>query len=228
MNERQYKQFLYLFGILVIVFFMPFLGPLRFLLGVLMAILLAGFFFFILRSTYLNKKEEKAFQNTVEGRAVNQLDRIQELAEKNYQEAKEIQQSIQALRKNLSHPEQLTPTNRIETQKLLDAYLQEKKLRDTKSAFFKASIQKLNHMVKNQQVSRELEAKKSKLLELQEEQYEELAELENIRYDIETDVFYLEAIDELSEKTLELKSLPGNSSLLAELEKMTEKLKRGE
>ncbi|MDX1666171.1 MAG: hypothetical protein R3350_03030, partial [Saprospiraceae bacterium] len=57
-----------------------------------------------------------------------------------------------------------------------------------------------------------------------EDNYEELAELEELKADVESDVFYLDTIERLSLRMLESNSLDDARGLKLELEEMTKEL----
>lgn len=210
--------------LVIAMFSLRFLAAFRFLIFIGLGLALVSFPLYWLWQRFRNRKAAQAFSKSLEGRANQQLDRLEELAAKNQEELNLINTALQDIR--VKAQESLSTSNRQEIQGLLEAYKKERRLRITKQEFFKAGQEKLGVMLKNKSISEDLAAKKAQLEELREEQYEELAELETIRYDIESDVFYLDAIDELSEKILAQKTAQSADTLKLELEKMTEKLKR--
>lgn len=223
--DKRNERLIWIIMLLVIgVFSLRFLAAFRFLIFIVLGVALVGFPLYWLWQRLRNRKAAQAFTNSLEGRANQQLDRLEELAEKNQEELDLINTALQDIQYKTQ--ESLSSSNRQEIQGLLAAYKKERLLRITKQEFFEASQEKLAVMLKNKRISEELAAKKAQLEQLREEQFEELAELENIRYDIETDIFYLDAIDELSEKILAQKTSQSADTLKLELEDMTEKLKR--
>lgn len=223
--DKRNERLIWIFMLLVIgVFSLRFLAAFRFVIFTVLGLALVGFPIYWLWQKLRNRKVAQAFSNSLEGRANQQLDRLEELAGKNQEELDLINTALQDIQYKAQ--ESLSTSNRQEIQGLLAAYKKERLLRITKQEFFEASQEKLVVMLKNKRISEELAAKKAQLEQLREEQFEELAELENIRYDIETDIFYLDAIDELSEKILAQKTSQSADTLKLELESMTEKLKR--
>lgn len=223
--DKRNERILWLLMVLVLAMVsLRFLAAFRFLIFIVVGIAIVGLPLYWLWQRIRNRKAEQAFSRSLEGRANQQLDRLEVLAEKNQEELDLINKSLKDIQ--IKAQEALSTSNRQEIQGLLAAYKKERRLRITKQEFFDASQEKLGIMLKNKRISEELAAKKAQLEQLREEQFEELAELENIRYDIETDIFYLDAIDELSEKILAQKTSQSADTLKLELEKMTEKLKR--
>lgn len=223
MDSRNERLVYIIIAFVLSLFLIRFLPFLRYAIFIFLGLALVGIPIYWLYQRNRRRKEEKAFAASVEGRAQIQLERIQDLAEKNKEELMQISKSIRDIQDQ--EKEKLSPSNRAELKRLLADYEKEKVLRLTKRQFFKASIEKLETILNNKRLAEDLAKKKEELDAMREEQFEELAELENIKYDIESDIFYLDAIDELSDK-LYLKS-PSTSAetLKLELEKMTEKLK---
>lgn len=223
MGKRNERLIYILIAVVAALFFMRFLPFLRYAIFVLLGLALMGIPIYWLVQRWQQRKIADQFANSVEGRAELQLDRLSSLSAKNGDELNVINDSIKDI--VTRQPEQLSESNRKELNRLLGEYKQERALRLTKQRFLDASREKLQNIIKNKQLADELARKKAELDAMREEQFEELAELENIQYDIETDVFYLDAIDELSEKMLLKSPSTSAETLKLELEKMTEKLK---
>jgi len=106
----------------------------------------------------------------------------------------------------------------------LRGFQSELKLRHAKASFYRRCIQKLQHMLHNQEVAESLASKKEELRRLQEERYEDIADLEELKSTIEMDTLHLKTIDELSSRMLESNTLDHALSLKNELEQMTRDL----
>lgn len=213
-------------GIVLALFLLRFMAAFRVVFLILIAMGLVAFLLYWGLSYSKRKRRRKAYEASIEGRVDQQLDRIHLLMEKNNEELLEIGSSIQSIIKKSSNTQELSFENKKEFEGLLKGYRQERKLREAKKDFFEACDRKLNGIISNQNLADELKLKKQKLLELREDQYEELAELETIKYDLETDIFYLDAIDELSEKMISSNSYESANNIQLELEKMAEQLDR--
>ncbi|MEN0003357.1 MAG: hypothetical protein AAF798_04415 [Bacteroidota bacterium] len=118
----------------------------------------------------------------------------------------------------------LNTTNKKDTERLLAAFEGELLVRLKKQSFFETCLQKLNRLYANQELSADLAEKQERLRKLQENHYEDLAEMEALRSDMELDVFYLDTIESLSEKMLLTNSSSEAEALQLELEKMTRSL----
>lgn len=222
--ERRNDVVIYIVLALVLGFYlMRFIPFLRYAIFVALGLALIGIPVFWVIRNLRERRAEKVYLASVEGRAQLQLEQIQDLSVKNNKELGLILKSIRDIK--VQENGRLSPSNRAELNRLLADYEKEKDLRLAKKQFFDASQDKLETILKNKKLADDLARKKKELEALREEQFEELAELETIQYDIESDVFYLDAIDELSEK-MYLKSPSTSAETLKwELEKMTEKLK---
>jgi hypothetical protein len=223
MDKRNERLIWMVMGLVVALISLRFLAAFRFLIFIALGLALVGFPIYWLWQRYRNSKSELLFSRSLEGRVNQQLDRLVELADKNKEELDLINTSLRDIQHKAT--ELLSMANRQEIEGLLLAYKKERQLRMTKQDFFAASQEKLGVMLKNKQIAEDLATKKAQLDQMREEQFEELAELETIHYDIETDIFYLDAIDELSEKILAQRTSESADTLKLELEKMTEKLK---
>jgi ABC-type multidrug transport system fused ATPase/permease subunit len=223
MGERNERLMYILIAVVAALFFMRFLPFLRYAIFILLGLALVGIPIYWLVQRWQQGKRAEQLASSVEGRAAMQLERLGSLSAKNSDELDLINTSIKDIA--TQQAEKLSESNRKELNRLLQEYKQERALRITKQRFLDASQEKLQNIIKNKQLADELARKKAELDAMREEQFEELAELENIQYDIETDVFYLDAIDELSEKMLLKSPSTSADTLKLELEKMTEKLK---
>ncbi|MCH2082422.1 MAG: hypothetical protein MK226_08530 [Saprospiraceae bacterium] len=136
---------------------------------------------------------------------------------------KEIDIEIKAVCRDLKDPD-VSEKNKVKLKSLLSSFQQEKKLRQQKRQFYFICISKLEKMQLNQRVKKDIQQKKEKLNELKENHFEELADMENVRSDIEMDVFYLDTIDELSSQVQKMDDQKGRLNLQKELEKITKEL----
>lgn len=146
-----------------------------------------------------------------------QLERLKE-------EIKDIRKDLIQLKKSTERQEDLTATNREETKRLIVAFENELRIREKKKQFFDTCLRKLKKLLRNQELAIDLAEKEGRLRQLQEGHYEDLAEMEALRSDLELDVFYLDTIESLSERMLLTTSTDEAEALQIELEKMTREL----
>jgi hypothetical protein len=215
-------------GILVLLRLLPLLFRflpiiLRFVLP-LVALALLVAIIFLARQHYLNARKKKALASTTEGHILSRIEFCREEGTKNLEELKQIRQNIADLKEQLSQGEGLTPKKRQDLQRLLREFEAEFQLRQAKGAFFELALQKLNNVLRNTQLSRTLDSKEEELRRLKEARYDDLASMEELRSDLETEKLYLDTIDELSLKLHSSTSLENALKLRKELEEMTRDL----
>lgn len=196
----------------------------RFVLGSLILISLAGLAGWFTWYLLVKRKEEKAFERTTEGQITRRLAYCREQMRRNQQELEDIENNIRELETKLDAHPAIAPQNRKETQELIKAFSSEKKLREARIAFFQTCEGKLETLLHNQQLARELADKKKKLKQLRENHFEELADLEELRSNVEMDVLYLDTIEQLSDRMRQSNTVDDAILLSRELEKMTREL----
>jgi len=203
-----------------------FLPAFSFIFLLLLILAAAGFVAYSLWYYWRSRQEQSEFADTVSGRIQAQLEECEALRQKNELELQDIKSSIQDLEQQKANVSDMTETNRRESERLLKGFYQELKLRQTKNRFFRTAEEKLNSLLHNHQLENQLNEKRQKLLELREDKYEELAELEELRYNLVSDTAYLDTIDDLSQQMKQSESYENASSLEEKLEEMTVKLKK--
>ncbi|MCB0583635.1 MAG: hypothetical protein KDD10_30425, partial [Phaeodactylibacter sp.] len=98
------------------------------------------------------------------------------------------------------------------------------KLRQSKISFFETALHKLEVLQHNRLLTQSISDKELELKRLKEGHYEDLANMEELRSDVEMETLYLDTIDELSLKLNSSTSLENAESLRKELEEMTREL----
>lgn len=175
----------------------------------------------VLVKRYRNKK----FQKTAEGQIHTRIFYCQDQKQKNEAEIQDIKQSLLELEKKMANSSKIAPQNEEETKRLIEAFYEELKLRKTKLSFFQACEIKLETMLNNFKYSKELEAQKEKLRKLQENHFEDLAQMEELKSDVEMDVLYLDTIERLSQRIMDSTNSNDAEQVRIELETMTKDLK---
>ena len=229
MKERNNPEKTVLYILLGIVAFVvllrvPVFGAyaIRLLLLAVFGLLLYGAYRLFL--LFRERQREKAFQKTTEGRIAGKLEQCRSLLQTNDQEMEDILDNIRDLEAKVNSTVDISEQYRRESKELLSAFRSEHKLRQAKARFYDSCTRKLESLLHNQQLASEIESKKERLRELQENHYEELAKLEEIKSDLEMDTFYLDTIDELSTRMLKSSTFDDAEHLRLELETMTRDL----
>lgn len=183
-----------------------------------------GYFVYLGVESLRQRRRREAYDKTTVGRIHAKLEECRELYQRNEKEIKDISANIRELKDKVSNIPHISSHYEQESKELLAAFQSELHLRQAKAGFYQSCIRKLESLFNNYQLADELERKKKQLRLLQENNYEELAKLEEIKSDLEMDAAYLETIDELSLKMLESDTVDDAEHLRLELEEMTRDL----
>ncbi len=154
------------------------------------------------------------------------IERCDSELSKHQKEVNDINQSIREIERSMDTIEEMHPSNRVESKRILAGFYKELDLRNTKVDFYETCKNKLETLLHNYQFSKKLEEKQSKLQELQEDHLDDLAAMESLRSDLEYNKRFLETIETLSLKMLSSNSLDSAQQLKLELKKVTEELKK--
>ncbi len=171
------------------------------------------------------KRKEKEFRDSFLGqmdeKRQNCLDKINVLKK----ELKHIDGNINEIEARLKSNPQANSIAYKESQKLIEGFNEEKKLRQSKIDFYELAQTKLNQIIKNHQLTEDLKMKREKLEALRENNIDEVADMEGMKTFIDYEKEYIETIDELSLKMLESRSSENAEVLKLELVEMTRELR---
>jgi hypothetical protein len=141
-------------------------------------------------------------------------------------EVRDINDEISDMQLHLKTADELHPEALVEARILISRFEEQLILRKTKITFYKICRQKLDSLKANHELALTLENKQKKLRKYQENQYEELANMESLRSNLEREVLYLKTINQLSNRMLSNQSLQEAEALKSELVAVTEELRR--
>jgi len=227
MGMNRNEKFLW-FGILTIVFSFVLLRFFPFLRLILIAVLLLGAAVMTVLGTinfFKKRKKEKAYRRSTEGQVRSRIEYCLQQIEKNKSELEQIRKDIRELERDLDAGIEIAPQHKQEGESLIQAFRSELKLRETKLGFFQACVQKLEVLIHNHSIARQIVDKKKALEQLKESHYEELAAMEELRTQVEMDTHYLNTIRELSTQMFLSQTVDDALLLKVELETMTRELR---
>ncbi len=225
MNDNNIRIIYFLIGLLLLFVLFRYLFAFRFLLLALLVLGGLGFGIYWLYQYLQKRKQDRIFRGTTEGRITARLEECRTLLQENKGEMQDIQQNIQELEsEQRKYDTQLATKNWKDLQELIGGFKAELDLRRSKMQFYQRCIEKLEQMLANHRLAKSLEAKRDKLESLQDEHYESLAKLEELKSDVELDVFYLDTIENLSQRMLTSSTVDDALQLKKELEEMTREL----
>ncbi len=141
-------------------------------------------------------------------------------------EIKDIQQNIKDLEHRLKDGFEINPKSIEESKRIQEAFLKEQQLRETKISFYEHCRAKLENMLYNQKLADELEVKQQKLNQLQEDHFEDIAHMEQVRTELEYEKQFLESISKLSDRMAGINSLDVAEEIQLELKSITKELGR--
>ena len=209
-----------------IILLLRFAGPLRFMILTLTILGGIGFLGYLVYE-YI-RQENSNFRNrgSVPAGVGARMEQVEDQLARNEKEIKSIQKNLRELRRELHDEDALNTKNRTDANYLIREFEAELELRRAKSSFYKTVKHKLNRLLHNHQLSQSLADKEAELRRLKEHHYDDLADMEALRSDMELETLYLDTIDELSLKVPDNLSLEHVQELQKQLEEMTRGLER--
>ncbi len=130
----------------------------------------------------------------------------------------EINQTMDDLRNQLSGEFPLSPEAIAETHNLLEAFGEEKELRQQKIAFFKSIKEQILAMINSQEVNERLKVKRKRLSELRAEHLDDLAEMESLKHNIAFDQANIATLQKLQLRMACTNKLEKVNAIRAEFE----------
>jgi ABC-type transporter Mla subunit MlaD len=173
------------------------------------------------------RAREKAYSESTEGMIQLKMDRCMREVSRNRKDIFNIQKNIDDLKTRLSKAYDAEPAARKKTETLIHEFQEERELREARIQFLESAMKKLRSLLHNHQLVQALQQKQGQLKLLREKNYEDLADLEEFRSNIEYDHAYLQTIDDLSTRMLNTESLQNVRNLKKQLEEMTKDLENG-
>lgn len=170
------------------------------------------------------KRQEKIFRNSVEGMIQTRLDECDAQLAYNSREIAEIEDNITELKQKLSGSVDLPIYLQEETEQLIHSFQAQLQLRASKLAFFQTCKSKLQQLLHQHELAKALEAKKEKLRQLQENNLDDIAVMEELKTNVEYDILYLDSIETLARRLQASTSYSDAERLREELDKMTKSL----
>lgn len=173
------------------------LAPLRFVLLIIVAVVGGGYMAYRAYQYWQRKRADRAFSKTTEGQLVAQDQYCDQQVQRLQEEIKKLELEQEEIRVRLANH----PTDqriRAELSTLAAGFAEELQLRRTKITFYEDCRKKLAEMLQYQRTLQLLREKREKLEQYQAEHYDEIASMEELRYQVEQHQVSLETIGELS------------------------------
>ena len=173
----------YLLATLAVVFLFTAIifRPLFYILIIIGGILIIfGFSFFLINFLW-NLRKKNIQDLSIESSLENQLVQCKEQIRKNQKEIKDIQKAIDDLESSFDNKLELLEKNRQKSKRILAGFYKELELRKAKMDFYETCQIKLDTLSYNHNFSKELASKQKKLSELQEDHYDDIANMETFK-----------------------------------------------
>lgn len=194
-----------------------------FFMALLLATLIGSIYFFI--KYWRDQNKAKAYNSSMEGAISQNLKLCEDQILKNQKETIEIQDNINELKDSLDDKMNINESTRTESEMLINGFERELDLRKAKLDFYEICREKIKNIQFNQELTQKLAHKKEKLKRLQEEHFEDLAEMEQLKSDMDYNKTYVETINNLSLRMVESTSLTSANELHDELKLIVKELR---
>ncbi|MEL6863154.1 MAG: hypothetical protein AAFP19_01990 [Bacteroidota bacterium] len=217
-------RFVFFFLLFVSLFFLIRINKLAFLLVCLLSMIGLGAYY--LYQERKRRQRKANYAKSTEGIIDQRMDTCAKEIHKNREEIKEIRKSIAEIEEKIKASKSLKAPTLAESEKLISAFKKELELRSSKIRFYESCRTKLLTLRDNHQMLKAIGEKQEQLKLLRESHYEDLANMESMRTQLELDKTYLQTIDTLSLRMLNSHSLDSVQELELELNQMTKELRR--
>ncbi len=224
-NDSRFNpiQLVYIFfGVLVLGFIFRQVAFI-FFMGLMLAMLLGSLFFIV--KHFRDAKKEEEFNNSMEGSIRKNLELCEEQIAKNNLEVLEIKENIYDLKEKLEVKSMINENTVRESEFLINGFERELDLRNAKLEFYKICKEKIHNIHFNQTLADEVANKRERLKQLQEDHFEDLAEMEKLRSDVDYTKTYIDTISNLSIRMSQSTSLNSVKELQEELKLITQEIK---
>lgn len=186
---------------------------------------LVGVIYYFLRYAW-QWQSGREKNRTVEGKIEQLRAQCSDQIEKYRVEIKDIRHNIRDMDTQLNNRFDVNPSSLEESQRIKNAFLKEQRLRETKISFYETCRAKLENMLYNQRLAKDLEQKQEKLSQLQEDHFQDIARMEQLRSEVEYEKRFLDSIGQLSLRMAGINSQDTAEELQLELKEITKELRR--
>lgn len=224
-NSFQYFSFIVL-GVLAVALLLRYLPALARFLPWILLLGILGWGTFVLFDYFAKMQKRKAYANSIEGTVAKKLKQCRTEIANIQKEKLTVEKDIQELEEQLRASQNISAPTIQETKRLIAAFRKELDLRNTKIEFYQTCINKLQALLHNHQLSKNLEVKQEKLKQLREKNQDDIVDFEELKNTLTFEQTYISTIDELSYRMLESNSLQDAQAVQLELENITQELRK--
>jgi hypothetical protein len=210
------------FGVLVLGFIFRQVAFI-FFMGLMLAMFFGSIFFIV--KHFRDAKKEEEFNDSMEGSIRQNLELCEDQMTKNREEVLEIKDNIYDLKEKLEVKSMINENTIKESEFLISGFERELDLRNAKLEFYKICKEKIHNIHFNQTLADEVANKRQRLKQLQEDHFEDLADMEKLRSDVDYAKTYIDTISNLSIRMVQSTSLRTAQELHEELKLITQELR---
>ena len=210
------------FGVLVLGFIFRQVAFI-FFMGLMLAMFFGSIFFIV--KHFRDAKKEEEFNDSMEGSIRQNLELCEDQMTKNREEVLEIKDNIYDLKEKLEVKSMINENTIKESEFLISGFERELDLRNAKLEFYKICKEKIHNIHFNQNLADEVANKRQRLKQLQEDHFEDLADMEKLRSDVDYAKTYIDTISNLSIRMVQSTSLRTAQELHEELKLITQELR---
>lgn len=216
-------QLVYIFFAVLILGFIFRQVAFLFFMGLMLAMFVGSVFFIV--KHFRDARKEEAWKNSMEGSIRQNLELCEEQISKNNQEVLEIKENIYDLREKLEVKSMINENTIRESEFLISGFERELDLRNAKLEFYEICKEKIHRIHFNQSLADEVANKRERLKQLQENHFEDLADMEKLRSDVDYAKTYINTISNLSIRMAQSTTLSTAKELKEELTLITQELR---
>ncbi len=206
-----------LFATLMLIRVLP---AFRLVLLIALVLLLVYILVYLLRSYRKDREEARAYAASLPGQIKGRIEQCTEQMDRLHGEIKKIGDSTKELERKLRKESDIPAPMRQKTESILQGFRQEIELRQSKIRFYQQCIGKLNKILHQHELLAAVEEKKEELDTLREQHYDEIADMEQLRWEVEREETYLSTIQDLSTRIQQSSGVDEVLHLQRELDKM--------
>lgn len=197
-----------------------FFPPLRFVLVVGFGFaLVAGLIYFVYQSLD-RRRRMRAAAGTLAGRMEQRMDTCRIHIAEYEDEVEELREDLDALREKLQQLGTPHPESQRETRRLIQEFEHEIELRQSKINFFRQCLGQLEELLRQHRLNLEIQRGREKIDELKQRRTDDVANMEEMRYQVEQETIQLDTITELSQRAAAAEELDQTEFLRGEIQKM--------
>lgn len=222
MNQESKIAFIFklLIAVMAAVLLIRIFPPFRFILVVGFGAAFIGGMIYLLFQSVNQRRNVRAKAGTLAGRIEQRIDTCNTHVAEYETEIAELREDLRKLRDRIDEIGTPHPESRRESERLAREFEREIQLRQSKIDFFQQCIGQLEDLLRQHYLNLEIQRSREKIDQLKQRRTDDVASMEEMRYQIEQESIQLETITELSQRAAAAEGLDQTEFLRGEIQKM--------